>query len=90
MQNVLSTVPRTLSHGKNTITKPCEIANIFNNYFASVADTAKQNINYSHTSFYASTFVYSHFSIKIQFLYCLLSSVAPWGGPMVDMKEKVF
>ena len=48
MKNVISTVPRTLSQGENTTTNPCEIANIFNNYFASVAETAKQNINYSH------------------------------------------
>ena len=46
MKNVISTVPRTLSHGENTITNPCEIANVFNNYFASVADTAKQNIKH--------------------------------------------
>ena len=46
----MSTVPRTLSLGENTITNPCEIADIFN-YFASVADTAKQNINYSHKHF---------------------------------------
>ena len=51
MKNVISTVPRTLSHGVNTTTNPCEIANIFNNYFASVAETAKQNINYSHKHF---------------------------------------
>ena len=51
MKNVISTVPRTLSQGDNTITNPCEIANVFNNYFASVADTAKQNINYSHKHF---------------------------------------
>ena len=42
------TVPRTLSHGENAITNPCEIANVINNYFALVADTAKQNINFSH------------------------------------------
>ena len=48
MKNVISTVPRTLSHGENTTTNSCEIANVFNNYFASVAETAKQNINYSH------------------------------------------
>ena len=51
MKNVISTIPRPLSHGENTITNPCEIANIFNNYFASVAETAKQNINYSHKHF---------------------------------------
>ena len=41
----------SLSHGDNTIPNPCEIANIFNNYFASVADAAKQSINYSHKHF---------------------------------------
>ena len=51
MRNVISTVPRTLSHGLNTTTNPCKIANVFNNYFASVAETAKQNINYSHKHF---------------------------------------
>ena len=34
MKNVISTVPRTLSHGENTITNPCEIANVFSNCFA--------------------------------------------------------
>ena len=53
MKNVISTVPRTLSlsHGKNTTINPCEIANVFNNYFASVAEIGKQNINYSHKHF---------------------------------------
>ena len=51
MKNVISTVPRTLSHGENTTTNPCEIATVFSNYFASVAETAKQNINYSHKHF---------------------------------------
>ena len=50
MKNVISTVPRTLSHGENTTTNPCEIA-VFNNYFAAVAETAKQNINYYHKHF---------------------------------------
>ena len=51
MKNVISTVPKTLSHGENTITNPFKIANIFNKYFTSVADTAKQSINYSHKNF---------------------------------------
>ena len=50
MKNVISTVPRTLVHGDNTTTSPCEIANIFNT-FASVANIAKQNINYSNKHF---------------------------------------
>ena len=28
MRNVISTVPRTLSHGENTVTNPCEIAQL--------------------------------------------------------------
>ena len=51
MKNVISSIPRTLSHGDNTITNPCEIANIFNNFFALVVDTAKQSIDYSHKHF---------------------------------------
>ena len=51
MKNIMSTVPRTLSHGENTTTNPCEIANAFNNYFASVAKTSEQNINDSHKHF---------------------------------------
>ena len=48
MKNVLSVILRTLSHDENTINNPCKIANVFNNYFAFVADTAKQSISYSH------------------------------------------
>ena len=44
MKNVLSALTRTLSHGGNTITNPCEIANVFNNYFASLSDIARKNI----------------------------------------------
>ena len=42
MKNILA-VPKTVSHDENTITNPCEIANVFNNYFASVSDTAKHH-----------------------------------------------
>ena len=51
MKNVLSTVPRTFSHGVNATTSTSEIADVFNNYFVSVPETAKQNINYSHKTF---------------------------------------
>ena len=40
--------------------------------------------------FYPSTFFYSRFSPKIWFLQHLFSSMAPWGGPMVDVEEKMF
>ena len=45
---------------------------------------------YTLPGFYPSTFVYSRFPQKIQFLYCLLSLVAPWGGSMVDTEGKIF
>ena len=51
LKNITSSVPRTISPGKNLITNPYNIANIFNNYFSSVADTAKENIKYSHKHF---------------------------------------
>ena len=39
---------RTISQEENLITNPYDIANIFNNYFSSVA---KENINYCHKHF---------------------------------------
>ena len=44
-------MPRTISQKENLINNPYDIANIFNNYFSSVADTAKENIKYSHKYF---------------------------------------
>ena len=32
----------------DTITSPCDIANTFNNYFASIAEITEKNIKYSH------------------------------------------
>ena len=40
-------MPGTNSQKENLITNPYDIANIFNNYFSSVADTSKENIKYS-------------------------------------------
>ena len=39
--------------------------------------------------FYSNTFVYSRFSPKIWFLYCLFSSVAPWSDLTVVTKGKI-
>ena len=44
-------MPRTILQGENLIANPYDIANIFNNYFSSVADTAKENTMYSHKHF---------------------------------------
>ena len=35
----------------DTVTNPYDIANPFNNYFASIAETTKKNIKYSHKHF---------------------------------------
>ena len=35
----------------DTITNPYDIANTFNNYFASIAETRKKSIKYSHKHF---------------------------------------
>ena len=50
-KNITSSVPRIISQGENLITNPYDIANIFSNYLSSVADTAKENIKYSHKHF---------------------------------------
>ena len=43
-----------------------------------------------YSGFYPGTFVYSCFSPRIQFLNCLLSSVAPQCGPMVTAEASMF
>ena len=44
-----SGVPTALSReNADTITNPYDIANTFNNYFASIAETTKNSIKYSH------------------------------------------
>ena len=40
-------MPRAVSQGESLIINPYDIANLFNNYFSSVADIAKENINQS-------------------------------------------
>ena len=45
-------VPTVLSHGNgDTITNPYDIANTFNNYFASIAETTKRSIKCSQKHF---------------------------------------
>ena len=47
-----SSVPTVLSRETgDTITNPYDIANTFNNYFASIAETTKRSIKYSHKHF---------------------------------------
>ena len=47
-----SSVPTVLSlDNGDTITNPYDIANTFNNYFASITETTKKSIKYSHKYF---------------------------------------
>ena len=47
-----SDFPNCLSSNGSTVTNQVEISNIFNNYFASVAEKTKVSINYSHKHFF--------------------------------------
>ena len=50
-ETVAFSVPTvSVYHGDN-ITNPNDIANTFNNYFASIAETTKKSIKYSHKHF---------------------------------------
>ena len=52
LKTVAFNVPTVLSlDNGNTITNPYDIANTFNNYFASIAETTKKTIKYSHKHF---------------------------------------
>ena len=52
LKTVASSVPAALPvDNDDTITNPYDIANTFNNYFASIAESTKQNIKYSHKHF---------------------------------------
>ena len=52
LKTAASRAPTVLScNNGNTITNPHDIANTLNNYFASIAETTKNNIQYSHTHF---------------------------------------
>ena len=51
IKNTSSNFPKCLSSNGSTFTNQAEISNIFNNYFASIAENTKLNINYSHKHF---------------------------------------
>ena len=52
LKTVASNVPTALSlDNGNTVTNPYDIANTFNNYFASIAETTKKTVKYSHKHF---------------------------------------
>ena len=52
LKTVASHVPIVLSlDNSDTITSPYDIVNTFNNYFASIAETTKKSIKYSHKHF---------------------------------------
>ena len=69
LKTVASSVPTVLSlDSGDTITNPYDIANTFNNYFVSIAETTKKSLKYSYKYF-------SYFQIKlvVQYLCNLLT-----------------
>ena len=51
IKNLSSDITKSLSYNDLTITNKVEISNIFNNYFTTTAEKAKENINCSHKYF---------------------------------------
>ena len=51
IKSLSSDVPIRLSYNGSTITNKVEISNIFNNYFATIAEKTKGNINPSKLLF---------------------------------------
>ena len=51
LKSIRSSVSRAISQTENLITNLYDIASIFNNYFSSDADTAKEIVKYSHKKF---------------------------------------
>ena len=50
LKTVASSIPTVFS--RDTITNPYDIANTFNNYFVSIAETTKKSIKYAHKTFF--------------------------------------
>ena len=51
LTDISISVPSTLNHNNSTVTNPSETANNSNNYFGSVAEETRVNVNYSHIYF---------------------------------------
>ena len=51
INNTQSNIPKILVSNNTTSAEPIEIANIFNNFFTSVAAKTKESIKYSHKQF---------------------------------------
>ena len=52
LKTVASSIPTVLSlDNGDTTTNPYDIVNTFNNYFASIAETSKKSIKYTHKHF---------------------------------------
>ena len=51
INNTHSNIPKILVSNNTTSAEPIEIANIFNNFFTSIAAKTKESIKYSHKHF---------------------------------------
>ena len=71
LKTVASRIPTVLSlNNGDTITNPYDIANAFNNYFTSIAETTKKRINYSHKHF--SDYYFQTIKVVVQNFWNLL------------------
>ena len=71
LKTVASRIPTVLSlNNGDTITNPYDIANAFNNYFVSIAETTKKLINYSHKHF--SDYYFQTIKVVVQNFWNLL------------------
>ena len=62
LKTVASHVPTLLSlDNSDNITNPYDIANIFNNYFVSIAETVKKGIKYLHNQIFQMKLVVQYF-----------------------------
>ena len=52
LKTVASSAPTLFSCDNSNITNPYNNVNIFNSYFASIAETTKNNIKYIHINIY--------------------------------------
>ena len=51
IKDLSSDIPKSLSSNGSTITNQVEMSNVFNNYFTTIAEKTKENVNPLHKNF---------------------------------------
>ena len=47
IKNITTTIPHSFGFNNRTITDPTAMSNVFNNYFTSIAEKTKSNVEFS-------------------------------------------